>query len=111
MEARSVVSNKQQLITALEQVYSKASSEEDFYKQIQEKDLKIYSRNDIIVGIKLKRKFRFKTLGYDKTILQELNKNLSQNKRLNTIKRIREYQQQQQSKARDGSERTRKRGR
>jgi len=99
MQARGVVSNKQQLISILEQTYSKATSQTDFYKRLQEQNINLYSRNNQIVGVKLGRKFRFKTLGYDKSILQELDKNLTQNKRLNILKAIRKKQQdKQQSK-------------
>ncbi|WP_298507449.1 hypothetical protein [uncultured Kordia sp.] len=112
MQLRGAVSDKQYLITILKDNYTKASSEKDFYTRLQEQNIELYSRNNKIVGAKLERKFRFKTLGYDRVSLQELNKNLSQNKRLDMLKRIRLHQeQQQQSKERQGRERTRKRGR
>ena len=107
MQQRGVVSDKRQLISILEKTYTKASSEKDFYKRLKAERLELYSRNSKTVGVKLNRKFRFKTLGYDKSVLQELDKNLSKNKRLNTLKRIREHQKQQSK----GLERTRKRGR
>tara|TARA_R110002072_G_scaffold298710_1_gene472998 strand:- start:13953 stop:14252 length:300 start_codon:yes stop_codon:yes gene_type:complete len=98
------------LIAILENTYKTASSEKDFYKKLQFKKIELYSRNNTIVGVKLRRKFRFKTLGYDKSILQELNKNLTQNKRLNALKRIRQHQQNQEKQQSKGRERTRKRG-
>ena len=80
------------MIAVLEKTYTKAISEIDFYKRLKAERLELYSRNNQIVGVKLKRKFRFKTLGYSKTILQELNQNLSKNKRLDTLKHIRTKQ-------------------
>ncbi len=111
MQLRGAVSNKQQLISILEKAFSKAISEADFYKKLQQKNLELYSRNGNIVGVKLKRKFRFKTLGYNKSVLQELDKNLTQNKRLNMLKSIRKHQQEQNKEQSKGRERTRKRGR
>ncbi len=111
MKARGVVSNKQQLIISLEQAYKKAVSETDFYKKLQDKNIELYSRNRIVVGAKLQRKYRFKTLGYDKQIIQKLNKNLTQNKRLGILIQIREKQKNQSKEKPKGRERTRKRGR
>lgn len=108
MNLRGVVSDKQQLIAVLEDTYTKAKSEVEFYKQLQKQKLELYSRNDKIVGIVLKRKYRFKTLGYDKTVLKELDKNMSQQKRMQMLERIRQTQEFQRAK---GRERTRKRGR
>lgn len=71
MELRSVVSDKQKLIAVLEKTYTKATSEKHFYKQLEQKGIKLYSRNNQIVGAKLIRKFRFKTLCYDKSILRD----------------------------------------
>ena len=111
MQARGVVSNKQQLISILEQTYIKATSQADFYQKLQQENIELYSRNNTIVGAKLKRKFRFKSLGYDEGMLRELNKNLTQNKRFNMLKSIREEQQNQSKEMSKGHERTRKRGR
>ncbi len=106
MHLRGAVSNKQELISTLEKVYSKATSEADFYKRLKSERIELYTRNNKIVGVKLKRKFRFKTLGYDQNILRELDKNITQNKRLNMLKSIREHQQQNKDKSK-GRERTR----
>jgi uncharacterized membrane protein YfhO len=111
MQLRGAISDKQWLITVLENVYTMAISESDFYKKLQQQNIEIYSRNNAIVGVKLTRKFRFKTLGYNKTILQLLNKNLTQNKRINALRCIRQYQESQEKQQSKGRERTRKRGR
>ena len=111
MQMRGVISDKQQLISALEQVFTSARSEADFYSKLQEKKFELYSRNNTIVGVKLRRKHRFKSLGYNKEILQKLDKHLTQNKRMDMLKRIREHQEKQQNKERSGRERTRNRGR
>lgn len=108
MNLRGVVSDKQQLIAVLENTYSKVTSEAEFYKQLQKQKLELYSRNDKIAGIVLKRKYRFKILGYDKTVLKELDKNMSEQKRMQMLNRIRETQQSQREK---GRERTIKRSR
>jgi len=107
MELRGAVSDKQKLITAFETVYTKATSEQDFYERLREQGMELYNRNDKIVGVKLRRKFRFRKLGYDKEVLQELNKNLSKNLRLDTIRRIREKQNDRSK----GRERTKGRDR
>jgi len=102
MELRGALSNKQKLITALETVYTKATSKRDFYDRLRKQGMQLYKRNDKVVGMKLKRKFRFRTLGYDQSILQELDKNLSQNKRLETMRRIRKIQdERERTKGRD----------
>ncbi len=90
MAFRGVVPDKQKLISLLESAFTRATSQLNFYKRLQQQGIELYSRNGVTVGAKLKRKFRFRTLGYTKTILQELDKNISQNKRLKTLKRIRE---------------------
>ena len=92
MELRGVTSDKQILLSILEQTYLSAKSEQDFYKQLQDQNLELYSRNSTIVGIKMNRKFRFRTLGYSKEAILNLNHNLSYNNRLKEILRIREKQ-------------------
>ncbi|WP_452597575.1 hypothetical protein [Pontimicrobium sp. MEBiC01747] len=111
MQLRGVVPNKHKLITLLEQTYTKATSQADFYKRLQDHNLKLYSRNGKITGIQSTRKFRFTTLGYDTNILKELDTNLSQNKRLDALKRIRKHQDERGKEQSKGRERTRKRGR
>jgi len=111
MNQRGELSDKQLLIGHLEKAYQKAFSEKNFYTILQNENLDLYTRNNgIIAGIKTNRKYRFSTLGYTKEILQNLTKDLSKTSRLNTLERIREFQQLQQEKSK-GRERTRKRGR
>ena len=96
------------MIYLLENTYKIASSEKDFYQKLQHKNLTLYSRNNTIIGVKLKRKFRFRTLGYNQSILKELDQKLTQNKRLNALKRIRQHQETQEKLLSKGRERTRK---
>jgi len=89
---RGVVSTKQHLISVLEQAYAKALSEADFYKRLRNTNITLYSRSNSIAGVILNRKFRFKTLGYDKGVLKRLDKKLTHNKRLNILKGIKKKQ-------------------
>lgn len=111
MQLRGAIPNKHELIALLEQTYTKATSQADFYKRLENKNFKLYNRNGKITGIQSTRKFRFTTLGYDTNILKELDANLSQNKRLDALKRIRKHQQERGKEQSKGLERTRKRGR
>lgn len=92
MELRGVKSDKQILLSALEKSYVSATSEQNFYQQLSNQNLELYSRNGNIVGIKMNRKYRFKTMGYTKDILENLNRQLSKNNRLGDLQRIRERQ-------------------
>lgn len=111
MQQRGAVSDRKLLLVALEDAYSQATSESDFYIKLQGQHIKLYARNNTIVGAKLKRKFRFKTFGYDKSVLQELDRNPAQDKRLSILKSLRKHQQEQDRQQPKGCERTRKRGR
>lgn len=97
MKLRGAVSEKQQLIQDLNAVYLKAISENDFYNQLTQKGYEIYQRNGIPTGIQLKRRFRFRTLGFNRDVLKELDAKLSQNKRIERLQKIRDIQ----SKSRD----------
>lgn len=90
MELRGVTSDKQILLSILEQTYLTAKSEQDFCKQLQDQNLELYSRNGKVVGIRMNRKYRFSSLGYTKEILKSLDKSLSKNNRREELKRIRE---------------------
>jgi len=92
----------------LEQTFISVNSEKEFYQKLKKQGIELYKRKGQITGIVLKRKYRFRTLGYPKSILQELNLNPSRDNRLDTLRRIRENQEQKQSK---GLERTRNRSR
>lgn len=110
MKLRGAVSDKGQLLTVLEQAYSQAISEADFYEILKKQGIELYSRNQKVVGAVLGRKFRFRTLGYDKYLLLELNRNPSLDKRLKMLKSVRENRQNQNRELPNGHERTRKRG-
>jgi TATA-binding protein-associated factor Taf7 len=103
---RGVNSDRQKLLILLEEIYNKATSQNQFYSQLQERGIELYARNGVTTGIKTSRKFRFRSLGYTSEILQLLDKNISKNVRLEALKQIRDYQLER-SKER---ERTKKRG-
>lgn len=99
MQLRNAVSEKQKLIQHLNTIYTKVSSEKDFYKQIQSQGYQLYYRNNKVAGIQLKRRFRLRTLGYTQDVLKELDQNLEMNKRLQRLQQIKKLQ----SKNRDQS--------
>ena len=90
MSYRGVTSDKRKLLVVLEEIYQKADSEQSFYTQVHKKGIELYRHKEKITGVILNRKYRFKTLGYTPEILQELSKELTINKRLEAIKKIRE---------------------
>ncbi len=100
MELRGVVSEKQILLSLLEKTYTSAKSEQDFYAQLRHQNIELYSRNNKVVGIKMTRKFRFRTLGYTQDVLNDLNKQRSQSTRLEQIQGIRD-KQKRRSKDKD----------
>ncbi|WP_299676191.1 hypothetical protein [uncultured Dokdonia sp.] len=104
---RNAVSEKQKFISILDGIYSKSSSQQAFFKEVQQQGLEIYSQRGKAKGIKGKRKFRFKTLGYTPEMLKLLDKKIEKNVRLEALKRIRENQQEHSME----KERTRKRSR
>ncbi len=94
MQLRGTLSDKQKLVMALEKAYLKANSEKDFFQRLKQQGFEFYCRGGKEAGVILKRKFRFKTLGYDREVLRGLNKNLSKDRRLNTLSKIRQKQQE-----------------
>jgi len=104
---RNVISEKEKLIKTLDSIYTKASSLQAFYKALQEQGLELYTQRGVIRGIKGKRKFRFRNLGYETEILQLLDKKVEKNVRLEALRQMRDKQQERSL----GKERTRKRGR
>jgi|GEM_PF-3940692 len=93
MQLRGVVSDKYRLIKALEEAYIKATSEKNFYKQLEDRGFTLYYRGSKEYGVVLKRRFRLKKLGFDREVLLGLNKKLSKSKRLKTLATIRKQQQ------------------
>jgi len=83
------LSEKQQLQIDLAEIYGKASSSKKFIQLLKEKGHQIYQRNGKDVGIKSKRKYRFKTLGYPIEKLQLLDKNIERNQRLSQVRKLR----------------------
>ncbi len=104
---RNAVPEKQKFIAILDSIYTKASSQKAFFKELQKQGLEIYSQRGKQKGIIGKRKFRLRTLGYDTEILKLLDKKVTKNVRLEALKHIRENQQEHSL----GRERTRKRSR
>ncbi len=92
VEARGEVSEKQQLLLLLQEVFETAISQQDFYQKLETRGVKLYSRNGKITGIDGKRKFRFKGLGYPPEILQSLNFDRTHSQRLRQLQKTREYE-------------------
>jgi hypothetical protein len=92
MEANDQVSEKQHFLLLLQEVFKTAKSQEDFYQKLQQRGLTLYSRNGKITGIKGMRKFRFKSLGYTPKILQSLEHDLTGQRRLELIQKMKEYE-------------------
>ncbi|PTT76536.1 MULTISPECIES: relaxase/mobilization nuclease domain-containing protein [unclassified Chryseobacterium] len=90
MTKRGRISEKQQLCDLLDDVFQKAGSEKEFYTILQERGVEIYTRNNEPAGVRGKRKFRFKTLGYDKQILQSLEQNSEVSIRMKMLHKLRE---------------------
>jgi len=88
LEDRGGLSQKQQILQLLEDVYKCAKSQQDFYEKLQDKGVKLYLRNEKIVGIEAARKFRFARLGYTPEILQSLEHNPELSKRLKVLEKI-----------------------
>lgn len=83
------LSEKQQLQLDLAEAYNKAKSSQQFIELLRQKGHQIYQRNNKNVGIKAKRKYRFKTLGYPIEKLQLLDQNIERNKRLSQVRKLR----------------------
>jgi len=103
---RRVTSEKLQFINILDTAFAKASSQQSFFKTLEQEGLKLYTQRGTIRGVKRKRKFRLKSLGYDTEILKLLDKKIEKNVRLGALRRIREQGQEHSL----GRERIRKRG-
>ncbi|MDC9723423.1 MAG: hypothetical protein PSN34_11735 [Urechidicola sp.] len=71
------------------EVFDKARSSNSLLKLLKEKGHQLYKRNNKIVGIQKKRKWRFKTLGYSIGKIQLLDKNIEKDNRLQQIKHLR----------------------
>ncbi|MET3536701.1 relaxase/mobilization nuclease domain-containing protein [Chryseobacterium limigenitum] len=98
LEANGEVSEKQNLLKLLEEVFTTASSEKDFYQKLESKNIKLYSRNGKIIGVEGKRKFRFSRLGYTPELLQSLEQNPTQNRRTEWLQKTREKSKEKERK-------------
>ncbi|MBB4807072.1 hypothetical protein HNP38_002376 [Chryseobacterium defluvii] len=98
MEYEGEISEKQKILKLLEEVFTTATSEKDFYQKLEAKEIKRYSRNGKITGIEGNRKFRFSRLGYTPELLQSLEQDPTQNQRLEWLQNIREKSQEKERK-------------
>lgn len=98
MENEGEISEKQRILKVIEEVFTTATSEKDFYQKLESKNIKLYSRNGKITGIEGNRKFRFSRLGYTPELLQSLEQNPTQNQRLEWLQNIREKSQEKERK-------------
>lgn len=88
--------DKSLLIGILKTYYKKADSKETFLQQIKEGGLKIYERSGKINGVIYnKQKFRFSRLGFTDERLQYLDRSLSRN---NDLKSLREQKERRLEK-------------
>ena len=98
LEAKVGLSEKQQLLKLLEEVFKTAKSEQEFYQKLEEKNINLYKRNGKITGIQGNRKFRFTSLGYDQEILMQLEQNPTLQKRLKLLQKIKENQHEKEQR-------------
>ncbi len=98
MEIQGEIPEKQKILKVIEEVFTTATSEKDFYQKLESKNIKLYSRNGKIVGIEGNRKFRFSRLGYTTELLQSLEQHPTQNQRLEWLQNIREKKQEKERK-------------
>lgn len=88
MELRGVISDKQILSKLLEQPYLSATSEQDFYRQLEELQITLYRQRGKVKGVKMNRKFRFSTLGYSREMITNLNRQQTRKERLQELQKI-----------------------
>lgn len=98
MENEGEISEKQKILKMIEEIFTTATSEKDFYQNLESKNIKLYSRNGKITGIEGNRKFRFSRIGYTPELLQSLEQNPTQNQRLEWLQNIREKSQEKERK-------------
>ena len=98
LEAKGEVSEKQKILKLLEEVFKVTTSEQDFYKKLESKNIKLYSRNGKITGVEGNRKFRFSRLGYTPELLQSLEQDPTQNQRMEWLQNIREINHEKERK-------------
>jgi hypothetical protein len=72
------LSQKQQISDKIEEIYGKAKSSQEFLSQLKLEGLEPYYRGGSVYGVEDQgRHYRFKTLGFDITKLDELDKKSS----------------------------------
>lgn len=73
MMKRKTPTEKEYIKQLLETLYKESTSQEDFYKRIQDNGLKTYERRGKKYGIDGNRKMRFSTLGFDDKKIKDLD--------------------------------------
>ncbi|MBK9220682.1 MAG: relaxase/mobilization nuclease domain-containing protein [Saprospiraceae bacterium] len=86
------LSQKQQILETVEAVYNKSKSKDDFLSQLKSEGYEPYYRGGNLYGVEDEgRNFRFKTLGFDKDKLDELDRKPdNEEKELKEISDLRE---------------------
>lgn len=99
LHQRGEKSVKMRIIEKLKQAYSLAKSKTHFYQLVQEMDYELYERNGVVVGLRHhNKKYRFRTLGYFKHFLQELDRDVSRDKKKQLLREIRKRQEELEQK-------------
>jgi len=66
LNLRGKQSERQQIRSALIDIFARERSEKVHYGKLEKEGLKLYARNGKVVGIQgVKRRYRLKTLGFD----------------------------------------------
>ena len=94
LEVNGGLSEKQQILRTLEEIFKTAKSEQDFYQKLEGIGVKLYTRNGKITGIEGRRKFRFARLGYTSEILLSLEQNPTLEKRMELLQKVKENEQE-----------------
>ena len=77
-DSNRTLSQKQQISDKIEEIYGKAKSSQEFISQLKFEGLEPYYRGGSVYGVEDQgRHYRFKTLGFDITKLDELDKKSS----------------------------------
>lgn len=88
--------DKQKLITILQQTFSVSQSQHDFLQRLSQQQYTPYHRNDALQGVMIEgRKFRFSKLGYDESKFKELDQRENEFKMLSDLNQLRTQQNQQ----------------
>ena len=82
------MTNKEQVLEILNICFKNSKSKDDFFEKLKVKGLTTYTRSGKMTGIVFKnKKHRLARLGYNETILNELDKSYSRNQELGNIRK------------------------